>query len=459
MLLLTLLTVPPARAAPDPAIRATSPAETDPDSSAPPADTPAAALTATPSAVRSWAPLRVALDCQTEERVDGCTYIRGSLDALDVVAVVPLSQAQAVLHLNTTAEGNADFVQMRIVSDVGSGITGTPASFEQQVAVDYRLPVDEQRALLDPALNRVLAPYLSVAVPGSVAVSLTTPEGGTVGTKTSPWGFSLWAGGYGNWSADYRELSVWTGLSLYRKTNKDAQEMWVNYDRSIEMQPSLVLGSTEIALSSDSSSMVGGATCSWNLTDHWTVGANLGGGHDDPQGQYLATARARAGIEFNAFPSDDPRGNALALAWLVGGQADWYNGTNTLGQDAAVFPTQMLVGSGSVRVDTVSLTAEISARSQLYPFFERYLFSGSLDTDLTLGDHVDFSITIDATQQAIPGPADIDTSSYEEVTRASYAQPLEIRGFFNLRFHWDNTNSARNNRFDGVAEMDVTAGL
>ncbi len=406
-----------------------------------------------------WTPLRIALDCQTEERVDGCTYVRGMLDALKVVAVVPLSGAQAVLHLNATAEGNTDFVQMRVVSDPGSGISGVPASFEQEVEVDYRLPVDDQRARLDPALNRVLAPYLSVAVPGSVAVSLTAPEGSTTTPKTSPWGFSVWAGGYGDWSQDYRDVSLWTGFALYRKTNHDEQEAWVNYQRDIELQPSLVLGSDEVALSSDSTSLEGGSTCSWNLSDHWSVGGNLGGGHDDPEGQYLGTGRVRAGVEYNLFPSNDPRGNALSLAWLLGAQADWYNATNTLGQDSAVFPTQALVGSGSVRVDTVSLTLELTARSQLYPFFQRYLFSGSLDTDLTLGDHVDFSITVDATEQAIPGPADIDTSSYEAVTRASYAQPLEIQGYFNLKFHWDNSNSARNNRFTSVENIDVKAGL
>ena len=59
----------------------------------------------------------------------------------------------------------------------------------------------------------------------------------------------------------------------------------------------------------------------------------------------------------------------------------------------------------------------------------------------------------------MPGPDDVDTSNFEAVTRASYAQPLEIQGFLKLKLHWDNTNSARNNRFSAAQDVDVTAGL
>jgi len=407
----------------------------------------------------TWSPLRVSLDCQTQARVDACTYLRGTLDALDVVAVVPLSEAQVVLHVNATTAATTDFVHLRAVSDLNSGVAGTPASFEQDVEVDYRLPVDEQREALDPALLRVLAPYLSVAVPGAVRVTVTTPAGVAAASKTSPWSFSTWAGGYGSWSQDYKAFSGWAGMSAGRITNSDAQQIWVNYDRNIELQPSIVVGDAEVALASDTSAIVGGSTASWLWSKHWAVGVNLGGGHDDPEGQYLGTARARAGVEYDLFPSDDPRGNVLAVAWLVGGQADWYNVTNTLGQDRTVFPTQMIIGSGSLRVDKVTLTVDVSARSQLWPLFERYLVSASVETELTLGDHVDLSFEADATQQAIPGPSAIDASSYEEVTRASYAQPLSVQGWFSLRFHWDNTNSARNNRFNAVQQVDVTGGL
>ena len=411
----------------------------------------------------SWERLRVALDCQSQQRVDLCTYVRGTLDGLTVVSVVPLSQAQVVLHLNATSEANTDFVQLRAVADGASGglsLSGAPGWFEQRVDVDYRLPVDEQRSHLEAPLFRVLAPYLCVVVPDAVRVAVSPPEGApAAATRTSPWGFSVWGGGMGMWSHSYRNLSVWTGASLSRKTNQSAQSMWVNYDRSITLQPSLIVGSTEVELASDSSSVVGAMTASWNLGPHWSVGGLLRGGHEDPEGQYLGTGRAHVGVEYTLFPSDDPRGNVLAVAWLVGGQGDWYNQVNTLGQASAIFPSQMLVGTGSMRVDTVSFTVDLSARSQIVPFLQRYVLGASLETELTLGDHVDLSLEFEATQQAIPGPASIDASSYEEVTRASYAQPLEMNGYLTLRFHWDNTNSARNNRFDNVENVETTGGL
>ena len=34
--------------------------------------------------------------------------------------------------------------------------------------------------------------------------------------------------------------------------------------------------------------------------------------------------------------------------------------------------------------------------------------------------------------ELIPGPLDIDTSNYEEVTRSNYAEPLSLNGSINL---------------------------
>lgn len=406
----------------------------------------------------TWTPLRVALDCQSQQRVQACTYLRGTLDGVDVVAVVPRSDAQVVLYVNATAAAGSDFLQLRAVADPTAPI-GAPPAFEQTVEVDSRLPVDDQRALLEPALTRVLAPFVSLAVPEAVSVTFTTPAGEEAPTRTTPWGFSVWAGGYGRWTRDYQYLTTWTGASLSRLTNDWRLSTWVNYDRSIELQPSLVVDSQTVALSSDSSAILGDATLAHNLDGHWTVGGNVRGGHQDAEGQYLGTVRSDVGVEYNVFPADDPRGNVLAVAWLAGGQADWYNQTNTLGQTRAVFPASMLLAKASVRVDTVTLSLDLAAKGQLAPFVERYVLGAEVGVDLTLGDHVDLSFDVDATQQAIPGPASVDESSYEAVTRASYAEPLQLNGNVNLRFHWDNTNSARNNRFQSVCDVDVTDGL
>ena len=412
------------------------------------------------AAAFAWSPLRVALDCQTQHRVDLCTLARGTLDPLNVVSVVPKAEAQVVLHLNATKEVSTDYVQLRAVSSEHSGVAGTPSSFEQEVAIDYRLSVDEQRAALAPPLLRVLAPYLSLAVPGSVSITLVDPEGGErVEKPSSPWGFVVYASGTGNWSDNYRALSVWTGGSVTRKTNENLQSAWVGYQREMALQPSLVVKSTEVELTSDSNSIHAGAFGVWNLGPHWSAGGALRGGHEDPEGQYLGTGRAQVGVEYNLFPSDDPRGNVLSATWLVGAQVDHYNQTNTLGEDNAAFPTQTLLGAGEVRFDTITLGVQLSLAAQLAPFFRRHVLGAEVEMEIAINDYVDLELDVFATHQAIPGPASIDSSSYEEVTRASYAEPLSVFGYLSMRFHWDNTNGARNNRFTSVREQDPLAGL
>ena len=63
------------------------------------------------------------------------------------------------------------------------------------------------------------------------------------------------------------------------------------------------------------------------------------------------------------------------------------------------------------------------------------------------------------TQQAIPGPGEVDNTDYESITRASYAEPLQIDGYFNLRVHFDNSNGARNNRFSAGMNLDALGNL
>ena len=44
----------------------------------------------------------------------------------------------------------------------------------------------------------------------------------------------------------------------------------------------------------------------------------------------------------------------------------------------------------------------------------------------------------------------IDPSDFEQLSRLSYADPLQVNGYFNVRIHWDRTNGARNDRFDNL---------
>lgn len=401
-------------------------------------------------------PLRVAMECQSQARVDACTYLQGALDAQAVVAVVPRSDAQVLLYVNATTEASEDKIFLRFVSNMEA----VPLNFEQLVSVDSRLSVDEQREQLEPVLLRGLAPYVSITFPDAVQVTFQIPEDSTiVAEKSSPWGLTTWMGGWGSWLGDYQDLSVWVGGALYRITDQQKQMLSGGYDRSIERQPSLDINGSEVSLTSDSSASYASLLSAWNLNDHWTVGGIIRNGHDDPEGQFLLSSRFHTGVEYNHFPSDDPRGNQLAVGYLIGGQWDQYNQTNALGQDQALFPTHMILATGSIRVDTVEIELDLSAQAELLHPTQRYVLGANGSLDLTLGDHVDLSMEMGLTQQAIPGPATLDRSSYEAVTRASYAEPLDIYGHLNLNIHWDNTNSARNNRFEAPSDLQSTGNL
>ena len=160
-----------------------------------------------------------------------------------------------------------------------------------------------------------------------------------------------------------------------------------------------------------------------------------------------------------AAPSDDPRGNRLAATYLIGVQADAYNLTNTIGEDQAVFPTHMLLMQGMVRRDRAEVWLDLAARAEVFQPTRRYVLGATGNIDVLLGDHLSLWLSVGVTQQAIPGPGAVDASSFEEVSRASYAEPLSLNSNLNLRVFWANTNGARNNRFNTARSQGNTANL
>ena len=395
----------------------------------------------------TWSPLRVALDCQSGARVRACAFLRTYVDEIEVLAYVPRAEADVIVYLNVTEEANTDLVHLRYVRQG----EGSPAELELVQPINTRTGDDEQRLALKPAFVRGIAPFVAATIPDAVTVSIAAPPDALKDEpETTPWGLSLYGGGWGSWTENYQSLSVWDGIYVYRLTNTRKLQGGVYHSADVSRQPSLSIDEHEVSLDSSSVTLSADLLAAWNLGEHWSVGGVLRGAHQDPEGQYRWTGRAHAGLSWDAFPSDDPRGNQLALAWLVCVQADAYNQENQLGELSAVFPTQGLVVDGTVRKDMVEFSLSAGLGAELLHPARRYVLSADGDVSVALGDHVDLSVSSGVTRQAIPGPADIDASNYEEVTRASYAEPLDIWGNLSLRVHWDNTNGARNNRFDVV---------
>jgi len=403
-----------------------------------------------------WKPLRVAIECEEAGRIDACTLADGLLAQNALFLVVPRGSADVVLYINVTDTGAADFVFLRAVGS----LEGAPGAFQQLQEVDSGEGVEEQQAHLAPGLWRTLAPYVSIQVPEAVQVSLTPPAHPSNEDEPSrAWGLSAWAGGWGSYSPTFQELSVWSGTSVSVTTEAQRFDAWVNYSRSIERQPSLDVDGALVSLSTDSWEVEGSASGGQNLTGHWSVGGLVRAGMEDPEGQYAGTGRAHALVEYNAFGAEHPRGNVLAASYMLGGQVDAYHQTNVLGEDAAVFPTHGLFVMGALREDQLELSVDAGVAAELLRPDRRSTVSGSLAVGLQVGDHVELRLRGGATLRAIPGPAEIDTSSFEEVTRASYAEPFQAWSNLNLRFFWDPTNGARNNRLEIARNLDPTGSL
>ena len=59
----------------------------------------------------------------------------------------------------------------------------------------------------------------------------------------------------------------------------------------------------------------------------------------------------------------------------------------------------------------------------------------------------------------MPGPANIDETDFEELTRASYAQALSASGNINLVLHLDRDNGVRNNRMSIAGNLGSRSPL
>jgi hypothetical protein len=187
----------------------------------------------------------------------------------------------------------------------------------------------------------------------------------------------------------------------------------------------------------------------WLLDDCWSVGGATGLLRDDPLGQYRYRSWTRAGIEWDAFKADDPRGNRLALLYVVGYEFDGYRLRDATGETDANYAIHELIASGSVRKDKVGFGLALTLSSQMFDPERRHSISAAPFVSWKLGGHVDLDVTFSITKRALPGPdpALIDPSNYAQIARLSYAEPLAMNGTFNISIHADRTNGARNDRF------------
>lgn len=396
-------------------------------------------------------PLRVAVVCQAEGRTKACpTFLLGIVDAQPVLVNAPRATADIVVYVAANEVVLVDRVHLRFVSRV----EGAPPVLEVEADLDTRKDDDTQRAQLEAAFLRGLAPIAGARFPDAVRVTLSAPEGLVITPgDTTPWTFSLSFGGSGNKTERYTSLFGFAELTVSRVTRSSRLEGTLGGSTTVTRQPALVADDgTVLSLDAEQWDIGGGLVGAWLLDDTWSFGGAVRLSRDDPKGQFRYAQSTRVGVEWDLYPAADPRGNRLAVLYAVGYQVEGYNLLNEIGERAAHYPVHQLVASGTVRRDTLSLGLSLSAGSQLDAPWRRYHVTASPFLELRLGGHVDVTLSLSLTMRELPGPdpAVIDPSDYALTSRLSYAEPLALDGSLSVTIHWDRTNAARNDRFSDL---------
>jgi hypothetical protein len=396
--------------------------------------------------VHADGPIRIAVECEDSGRTKACpAFLLGFIDANKVLLTAPRAYADVVLYATAQQIALVDRVHLRFVGSV----VHAPPVIETDVDIDTRADDDAQRAQLEAGFLRGMALYVAVRYPKLVTVTFGAPDGHeVVQPETTPWGFALSLGGYGNRTGAYRSYSGWSNVELSRVTRETRSSLSVGASGGVSKQPEVdgvKLDSKQWALSSN----IEGA---WLVDDHWSFGAASSVTREDPYAQRRHSWNARGGVEWDKYAANDPRGNRLAVLYYAGYQVERYNLRNELLQTFAHYPIHALVASGTLRKDKVGIGLSLSVGGELLHPGRRNHISASPFIEWQLGDHIDLNVSLSFTQRALPGPDPtlVDESNYQLISRLSYAEPRSMNGSLHLTFHWDRTNGARNDRVTDI---------
>jgi len=350
-------------------------------------------------------------------------------------------------------------VLLRFVGDV----PGAPPVVEVTVDLDTRSDDDTQRAQLEPAFTRGAALYVAALHPEAVQIALVPVDTGPIVVpETTPWGFQASLGGYGSWTGgsddassvgDYTNASAYGNVSVSRVEKTSQLTLGISGNYGLNRQPHLILDDgTEVSFDTDNWSLNSYLSHERHLDDHWSVAGFTSAWRQDPGGQYKYGWDVNGGVEWDKFPADDPRGNQLFAAALVGYQVDKYNLLNEIGETFARYPTYGLYAGGTVRKDKIGYGLSLEVGGQIDHPGRRATQSISPFIELQVGAHIDLTLSFSVTRREIPAPdpEHLDHASFEQISRASYAEPLSAYSSFNLRYHWDRTNGQRNDRFSNI---------
>ena len=403
---------------------------------------------------RAWAdstPIRVDVECEQIGRTKACpAFLLGLVDANKVLLSSPRAGADVVVYATANPIALIDQLHLRFVGHM----PGAPAVIELDVEVDTRITDDEQRATIEPAFLRGIALFVAARYPDAVAITLTTPKNLTSApTATSPWGYSAALSGNGNYTDKYRSATSELDLKAVYLTREFRALVLESVSGGLNDQPPLTLDDgTVVSLNTTMWQDNFGGEAIYLLNDTWSIGAGSYTQFQDPKAQYAYTFHARAALEWDLFPADDPRGNRLGVFYHLGWEIDRYNIRNELGERFAQYPVHGIDAVGSVRHDGISYGLTLSSDVQLNHPSRRHTLTAAPFVTFQIGTHVDLNLALSITQRELPKPDPnaIDPSDYEQLSRLSYAEPLALTGTIGLTLHWDPTNGARNDRITSI---------
>jgi hypothetical protein len=397
-------------------------------------------------------PVRVAIECEGPGRTKACpAFLLGFVDANKVLLASPRAGADVLVYATATQFALVDRMHLRFVGRM----EGAPPVVELDVELDTRASDDEQRAQLAPAFLRGIALFVAARHPEAVAVTLTAPaDVAKAGAKVgSPWGFMVEIAGNGNYTKRYRSASGNLNIIGRWITRKRRALGGVFSNAGLNRQPPLMLDDgTLVSLDTNTWFIRPGAEYIQLLNEHWSTGIGSYTNFEDPKGQFKYSNRTRAALEWDRYPSDDPRGNRLGVFYSLGWVTERYRVRNELGETFATYPVHGISAVGSMRFDTLSLALEMELEAQLLRPMRRRSLTVSPQLAIKIGDHVDVGLTFTLTQRELPAPdmTALDPSDYAQISRLSYAEPLSLAGSLNLTFHWDPTNGVRNDRIESI---------
>ncbi len=399
------------------------------------------------STVAQAQPLRVTIICEEPGRTKACpAFLLGFVDAHKVFLQSPRAVAEVIVYVTANEVALADRIHLRFVSKV----TGAPPLIEIDVDLDTRAADDAQRGQLEPAFLRGMALFVAARFPKAVTVAISEPEGEEAVVKSvSPWDLSLDLNGWGSWTGEYQSLGGGSNLQIARVQTRKRFEAFLWAGGGLNRRPPLVLEDmTEISTNTRNWYYGGQLEAAWLYNHCYSIGASTSTWRDDPNGQFRYGWDAKLGVEWDKFRADDPRGNRLAVAYILSYRVEGYNLRNELGEIWAHYPTHKVQASGGLRKDKVEIGLSVQVGGEVLHPMRRHSISASPSIEVQIGDRVDFSVAFSVTKRELPAPdpTQIDPTDFMQLDRLSYAEPFSMNGSFTVRIHWDRTNGQRNDR-------------